>query len=114
MKTQPRKRAEILAEVENIPFAVQGRICENRKKLANGGIAVYHNLQWWADGKNHAVHIPENRLAEFREAVTGGKRVKELIYELSASSTDSLLAEGPIAKKKSTKSASRAARNSKR
>ena len=92
MKTATRERAKILAEMENIPFAVQGKICENRKPLANGGVGVYHNLQWWADGKNHAVHIPEARLEEFKRAVEGGKRIRELVYELSEASTQALLA----------------------
>ena len=115
MKTQIRERAKILAEIENLPFPVQGKICENRKTLANGGVGIYHNLQWWANGKNHTIHIPEDRLAEFEEAVKNGKRVKELVYELSAASTDALLsAEGSTSKKKSMKSASRAGRSSKR
>lgn len=115
MKTSIRSRAEILAEFENIPFPVQGKICVNRKPLANGGVGVYHNLQWWADGKNHTLHIPEDRLAEFEEAVKGGKRVRELVLELSASATGALLsAEASTSKKKSTRSASRAARSSSR
>ena len=115
MKTATRERAKILAEIENIPFAVQGKICENRKPLANGGVGVYHNLQWWADGKNHAVHIPEARLEEFKRAVEGGKRVRELVCELSEASTQALLAAEPsTAKKKSTRSAYRAARSSRR
>ena len=115
MKTATRERARILAEIENIPFAVQGKICENRKPLANGRVGVYHNLQWWADGKNHAVHIPDDRLDDFKKAVEGGKRVRELVYELSAASTEALLsAEPSTAKKKSTRYASRAARNSRR
>ena len=40
MKEQKRRRAEILGELENIPFAVQGKICENRKTLADGRVAV--------------------------------------------------------------------------
>ena len=67
-----------LGELENIPFAVQDKICENRQKLAYGTVAAYHNLQWWQDEKNHAIHIPEGRLSEFEEAVKGGRRAKEL------------------------------------
>lgn len=114
MKTTAREKAKILAEIESIPFAVQGKICENRKPLANGGTGVYHNLQWWADGKNHAVHIPNDRLAEFEEAVKGGRRVRELVQELSETSTSALLSSEPTSKKKSTRSASRAARSSRR
>ncbi len=99
MKTETRRRAEILGELENIPFAVQGKICENRKTLADGRIAVYHNLQWWHDGKNHAVHIPENRLAEFEEAVKGGKRAEELLAELSVCDTEAILSGESTSKK---------------
>ncbi|MBQ8570182.1 MAG: hypothetical protein IJ444_01570 [Kiritimatiellae bacterium] len=99
MKTEIRRRTEILGKLENIPFAVQGKICENRKKLADGTIAVYHNLQWWQDGKNHAMHIPEERLAEFEEAVNGGKRAKELLMELSRSDAESILAAESTSKK---------------
>ncbi len=114
MKTETRRRAEILGELENIPFAVQGKICENRKKLADGTIAVYHNLQWWQDGKNHAVHIPEARLAEFEEAVKGGRRAKELLMELSSCDAESVLSQESTSRKKSTRYASRAGRSSKR
>ena len=100
MKTETRRRAEILGELENIPFAVQGKICENRKTLADGTVAVYHNLQWWQDGKNHAVHIPEDRLAEFEEAVKGGKRAKELLMELSRCDAEAVLSEESTSKKK--------------
>ena len=98
MKTETRRRSEILGELENIPFAVQGKICENRKTLADGTVAVYHNLQWWLDGKNHAVHIPEDRLAEFEEAVRGGKRAKELLMELSRCDAEAVLSEESTSK----------------
>ena len=114
METIERRRAEILGELENIPFAVQGKICENRKTLANGKVAVYHNLQWWQDGKNHAIHIPEDRLVEFEEAVKGGRRAKELLMELSRCDAGAVLSEGSTSKKKSTRSASKAGRSSRR
>ena len=98
MNTKQRRRAEILGELENIPFAVQGKICENRKTLANGKVAVYHNLQWWQDGKNHAIHIPEDRLVEFEEAVKGGKRAKELLMELSRCDAEAVLSEESTSK----------------
>lgn len=114
METEKRRRAEILGELENIPFAVQGKICENRKTLANGTVAVYHNLQWWQDGRNHAIHIPEGRLSEFEEAVKGGKRAKELLMELSRCDAQTVLSAESASKKKSTRSASRAGRSSRR
>ena len=114
METEKRRRAEILGELENIPFAVQGKICENRKTLADGTVAVYHNLQWWQDGRNHAIHIPEGRLAEFEEAVKDGKRAKELLMELSRCDAQTVLSAESASKKKSTRSASRAGRSSRR
>lgn len=114
MNIKTRRRAEILAEIENTPFAIQGKICECRKTLANGTVAVYHNLQWWQDGRNHAIHVPEGRLDEFRRAVEGGKRVRELVYELSVADAHSIMEAGPASKKKSTRSASRAGRSSRR
>ena len=114
MSTKQRRRAEILGELENIPFAVQGKIRENRKKLADGTVAVYHNLQWWQDGRSHAIHIPEGRLAEFEEAVKGGKRAKELLMELSRCDAQTVLSAESASKKKSTRSASRAGRSSRR
>ena len=114
MSTKQRRRAEILGELENIPFAVQGKISQNRKKLADGTIAIYHNLQWWQNGRNHAIHIPEGRLAEFEEAVKGGKRAKELLMELSRCDAQTVLSAESASKKKSTRSASRAGRSSRR
>ena len=114
MKTEKRRRAEILGELANIPFAVQGKIYENRKTLASGRVAVYHNLQWWQNGRNHAMHIPEERLAEFEEAVKGGRRAKELLMELSLCDAKAVLSPESTSKKKSARYVSRAGRSSKR
>lgn len=113
MKTKYSRRAEILGELESIPLAVQGKICENRKKLANGKIAIYHNLQWCENGRSYTKHIPEDRLAEFEEAVKGGRRAKDLLMELSHCDSNDILCTESTSKKKSIKSASKAERNSK-
>ena len=68
----PRTRAKIIAELASLPGAIQGKICEDKRRLANGATAVYHNLQYWADGRNHTVRIPRDKLPAFREAVKGG------------------------------------------
>ena len=44
MKTATRERAKILAEIANIPFAVQGKICENRKPLDKVSKSVCRKL----------------------------------------------------------------------
>ena len=58
----PRTRAKIIAELASLPSAIQEKICEDKKRLANGATAVYHNLQYWANGRNHTVRIPKNKL----------------------------------------------------
>ena len=68
----PRTRAKIIAELASLPGAIQGKICEDKRRLANGATAVYHNLQYWANGRNHTVRIPRDKLPAFREAVKGG------------------------------------------
>lgn len=95
----PRPRAEIIAELAAIPSAVQGKICEDRRILADGTTAVYHNLQWWADGRNHTFRIPEEKLPAFAEAVKGGAAAKKLLSELAKADTESILsAESPLKK----------------
>ena len=67
-----RARAKIIAELASLPSAVQGKICEDRRALANGKIAVYHNLQYWADGDGlagqveffHSARSPHSRARE--------------------------------------------------
>jgi DNA gyrase/topoisomerase IV subunit B len=77
-----KTRAKIIAELASLPSAVQGKICEDRRVLANGKIAVYHNLQYWADGRNHTIRIPSDKLADFQRAVKGGATAKKLLAEL--------------------------------
>ena len=66
-----KTRAKIIAELASLPSAIQGKICEDRRVLANGKTAVYHNLQYWADGRNHTIRIPSDKLADFQRAVKG-------------------------------------------
>ena len=39
--TSPRTRAKIIAELASLPSAIQGKICEDKRRLANGATAVY-------------------------------------------------------------------------
>lgn len=100
----PRTRAKIIAEIASLPSAIQGKICEDRRTLADGTTAVYHNLQYWADGRNHTIRIPKDKLAEFTEAVKGGATAKRLLTELTRTDAETILsAESPL-KKNSGKS----------
>ncbi len=103
-----RSRAEILGAIAAIPHAVQGKICEMHKPLAGGKTATYYNLQYWADGKNHTIHIPREKLAEFKEAVEGGKKLRSLMTELGVSDAQDILSSAPPLKKKSSRSPSKA------
>lgn len=101
----PRTRAKILAELASLPRAVLGKICDDRRTLADGTTAVYHNLQYWADGRNHTVRIPEDRLPAFREAVRGGATAKRLLAELTRADAETILSsESPPRKNSRTSS----------
>ena len=94
-----RSRAEILGAIAAIPHAVQGKICEMHKTLAGGKTATYYNLQYWSEGRNHSIHVPREKLAEFKEAVAGGKRLRSLVTELGeADASDILSSASPLKK----------------
>ena len=101
-----RSRAEILGAIAAIPHAVQGKVCEMRKRLAGGGTATYYNLQYWSEGRNHSIHVPREKLAEFKEAVDGGKRLRSLVAELGEADAGDILSSAPPSQKKSSRSPS--------
>ena len=90
-----KTRAKIIAELASLPSAVQGKICEDRRVLANGKTAVYHNLQYWADGRNHTIRIPSDKLADS----------KKLLAELTKTDAEAILSsETPLKKSSRTSS----------
>jgi hypothetical protein len=97
----PGTRAKILAELASLPSAIQGKICEDRRTLADGTVAVYHNLQYWCDGRNHTIRIPKDKLAEFRAAVKGGATAKKLLAELTECDAAAILSSASPLKKSS-------------
>lgn len=103
-----RSRAEILGAIAAIPHAVQGKVCEMRKRLAGGGTATYYNLQYWSEGRNHAIHIPKEKLPGFEAAVENGRRLRGLLAELTEATARDMLSSDPPLKKSSSKSRSRA------
>jgi hypothetical protein len=110
MKTKERQnvrpRSEIIGKIAAIPSAVQGKICEMHKKLAGGKTATYYNLQYWSEGRNHSIHVPREKLAEFKEAVAGGKRLRSLVTELGEADASDILSSASPLKKKSSRSPS--------
>ena len=103
-----RTRAEILASIVNLPDSVQGSISSYTVTTSSGRKITYHKLQYWADGRNHAMHIPKEKLADFKAAVENGQRLREFIAELTGATARDLLSSAPPLKKSSPKSRSRA------
>ena len=109
--TQPssgRTRAEILASIANLPGSVQGSISSYTVPTSSGRMITYHKLQYWANGRNHSVHIPGERLAEFKSAVENGGKLRGLLAELTEATVRDILSSAPPLKKSSRKSRSRA------
>ena len=110
-KTQPsdgRTRAEILASIANLPDSVQGSISSYTVTTSSGKTITYHKLQYWADGRNHTIHIPKEKLPDFEAAVENGRRLRELTAELTEATARDMLSSAPPLKKSSRRSRSRA------
>lgn len=109
--TQPsngRTRAEILASIANLPDSVQGSISSYKVTTSSGKTITYHKLQYWADGRNHAIHIPKEKRPDFEAAVENGRRLRELLAELTEATARDMLSSDPPLKKSSPRSRSRA------
>ena len=109
--TQPsagRTRAEILASIASLPDSVQGSISSYTVTTSSGKAIAYHKLQHWADGRNHAIHIPKEKLPDFEAAVENGRRLRGLLAELTEATARDMLSSDPPLKKSSSKSRSRA------
>lgn len=100
-----RSRQEILAEIAGLPPSVQGTISSYRNVRKNGTVATYHNLQYTRKGKNHSFAIPVDKVADFKAAVAAGKKLKELVFELSlANAREIVSSESPLKKSSRTSS----------
>ena len=100
-----RSRAEILAEIAALPPSIQGTISSYKCPRKNGPPAVYYNLQYTLNGRNHSKTIPVGMVAEFKSALASGKKLKDLVLELSDADTR-LLVEQSSALKKSSRTSS--------
>ena len=105
MKKKPseksRPRAEILAEIAALPPSVQGTISSYRCPRKNGPPAVYHNLQYTRGGKNHSFSIPVDKVSEFKAAVAAGRKLRDLVFELSLADANEIASSGSALKKNS-------------
>ena len=102
MKKKPseksRPRAEILAEIAALPPSVQGTISSYRCPRKNGPPAVYHNLQYTRGGKNHSFSIPVDKVSEFKAAVAAGRKLRDLVFELSLADANEIASSGSALK----------------
>ena len=89
-----RSRAEILAEIAALPPSIQGTISSYKCPRKNGPPAVYHNFQYTLKGKNHSMTIPVGMVTEFKNAIASGKKLRDLVLELSAAD---MVNEGDVA-----------------
>ena len=96
----PRPRGAILADIASIGPAVRGTLCEKPRRLADGSVRVYHQLQRWEGGRNRTRHVPEHLVEAFRDATRGGARLDALADELGACDTQAVLAGGGLKKKR--------------
>ena len=100
-----RSRAEILAEIAALPPSIQGTISSYKCPRKNGPPAVYYNLQYTLNGKNHSRTIPVGMVDAFKNALASGKKLKDLVLELSDADAR-LLVEQSSALKKSSRTSS--------
>ena len=100
-----RSRAEILAEIAALPPSVLGTISSYKNVRKNGAAAVYYNLQYTHKGKNHSFAIPVDKVEDFKTAITAGRKLKDLVFELSLTNARELAsAETPLKKSSRTSS----------
>ena len=98
---QARSRAEILAEIAALPPSIQGTISPYKCPRKNGPPAVYHNFQYTLKGKNHSMTIPVGMVDDFKAALASGKKLKDLVLELSAADAREIIDSGSALKKSS-------------
>ncbi|MGN0854099.1 MAG: hypothetical protein ACI4R9_01115 [Kiritimatiellia bacterium] len=96
-----RSRAEILAEIAALPPSIQGTISSYRCPRKNGPPAVYYNLQYTLNGKNHSKAIPVGMVTEFKNALASGKKLRDLVLELSEADTRFLVEQSSALEKSS-------------
>ena len=109
-----RSRAEILAEIASLPPSVQGTISSYTNVRKNGTKVVYHNLQYTHGGRHRSFAIPVGKVDEFKAAVAAGRKLKELVLELSHANAEEIASSETPLKKNSRTSSSRAPRRSTR
>ena len=106
-----RSRAEILAEIASLPPSVQGTISSYKNVRKNGMTVIYHNLQYTRGGRHRSFAISVDKVEDFKAAIAAGRRLKDLVIELSLADAREIAgSESPL--KNSRNSSSQAPRRS--
>ena len=95
-----RTPEEIMREMASIGKMERGTLSEVKRDSGS----VYHNLQFWEDGRNRCTYVPEKDLPMVREAVDNCRRFRALAEEYAAAVEEATrrerLGEAPSGKKK--------------
>ena len=96
-----RSQAEILAEIASLPPSVQGTISSYKNVRKNGSTVTYHNLQYTRKGKHHSFAIPVDKVEDFKAAIAAGRKLRDLVIELSLANAKEIADSGSPLKKNS-------------
>ena len=96
-----RSQAEILAEIASLPPSVQGTISSYKNVRKNGSTVTYHNLQYTRKGKHHSFAIPVDKVEDFKDAIAAGRKLRDLVLELSLANAKEIADSGSPLKKNS-------------
>lgn len=70
----------VLSDIASIRTMERGRLCDMRTPAGR----VYHNLQFWSDGRNRCEYVREDDFGAVKEAVANWSRYRELTDEYAA------------------------------
>ena len=96
-KHTTRSRREILAQIEQIPVIVEGKLSERRDR---NGKRTGHKLQRWRDGRNQTLHIASELVDTVHEGTKGYNRLNELTHEYVQTCEREVLGKAKDSKKK--------------
>jgi hypothetical protein len=79
--TTKKSKCELLAEITSMDVLLKGKITE---KHTPAGKTNGHKLQRWHQGKNQSIHVPEEKLEFYTQAVENHKCFTRLVDEYVA------------------------------
>jgi len=95
-RTRLRNRSAILADIQAIPFVMEGTLTEYRQKNKKGAPATRHHLQKWAQGRNQTQYVKQHELEHTKKGIENKKRLDALVAELAATDEAAFFAGGTL------------------